>query len=406
MLTDANNSTNPNVIANFFIKTRESAFFSIVNMTSIIYIIVLGLTLKDFYSVMATWVVVVQLIGISVILANLILLYKTGNSPRSAGIMLFCMFVIHMADITFAGGINTPHFAWIFIFPILAGGTMGWRGQLFFYIMCFVVTVYFAIYPENMTVLAYQDSMGFTLFTRLMALTVFTFIMMIYYFTLKEKINHVSKALDLASFESGLFLGVFNSKAQNVLLVNAEGDIVRANNKAHSTFGFTDNTLINTPINKLCHSGLEMLNNSAETPIEHESSLFETRITTNVGNTLWVEYTSLRIADENAKVHILITLEDITSRKNHESELSYLAHYDHLTKLPNRLSIHEQLDDMISNAKRYQFDFAVIFFDLDKFKNVNDIQGHKAGDTVLVEVANRLQENIRRSDVVARFGGD
>jgi diguanylate cyclase (GGDEF)-like protein/PAS domain S-box-containing protein len=191
-----------------------------------------------------------------------------------------------------------------------------------------------------------------------------------------------------------------------VLLINENGIVVRANEKAHSTFGFNKSALLNTPIEKLCHSGLEVLNRDKSLTNSNDRTLLETRITTNVKNTLWVEYTSLNITNENGKVYTLITLEDITTRKNHESELSYLAHYDHLTKLPNRFSIQEQLDDMIANAKRYQFQFAVIFFDLDKFKNVNDMQGHCAGDTVLVEVANRLQENIRRSDVVARFGGD
>lgn len=405
MQKSAINNDNPNIIANFFIKTRDSKFLSIVNITSIIYIIVLGLTFKDFYHVIEPWVLIAQGIGVSVIVANLFLLYKTQNSPLSAGILLFCMFAIHMVNITFAGGIDTPHFAWIFIFPILAGGTMGWRGQLFFYFLCFAGTVYYSVYPVD-AAMVYQDSMNYTLFTRLMALTVFTLIMMIYYFTLNEKISHVSKALDLASFESNLFLGVFNSKAQSVLLVNAEGRIIRANDKAHATFGFTKNSLLNTPIDQLCHSGLEILNMPTQHTIDGERSLLETKITTNAGNSLWVEYTALNIADENGKVHILITLEDITSRKNHESELSYLAHYDHLTKLPNRLSILEQLEDMIISAERYNYEFAVIFFDLDKFKNVNDVQGHSAGDIVLVEVANRLQESIRRSDVVARFGGD
>jgi diguanylate cyclase (GGDEF)-like protein/PAS domain S-box-containing protein len=405
MLKNSNNSENPNMIANFFIKTCDSKVFSIVNITSIIYIVVLGLTFKDFYHVMEPWIIAAQSIGVITIIANLFLLYITNNSPRSAGIMLFCMFAIHMVNITFAGGISTPHFAWIFIFPILAGGTLGWRGQIFFYLICFTGTVFYAVFPQDM-VLAYSDSMSYTLFTRLMALTVFTLIMMVYYFTLNEKISHVTKALRLASFESGLFLGVFNSKAQSVLLINPDGRILRANDKAHATFGFNKNSLLNTSIIDLCHSGLEELNKPNSERPDNEPSMRETRITTNAGNTLWVEFSSLNIADENGVSHTLITLEDITTRKNHESELSYLAHYDHLTKLPNRLSIQEQLDDMISNAKRYQFEFAVIFFDLDKFKNVNDIQGHIAGDKVLVEVANRLQENIRRSDVVARFGGD
>lgn len=406
MPTSANNSSKPNAVANFFIKTRSSSLFSIVNLTSVIYIIVLGLTFQDFYLVIPSWVVIAQIIGVCTIIANLYFLHRSKNMPRAAGIMLFCMFAIHMANITFAGGITTPHFAWIFLFPILAGGTMGWRGQLFFYLICFLGITFYAIFPQASAILAYKDSMGYTFFTRFMCLTVFTLIMMIYYFTLNEKMEHLKKALNMASFESGLFLGVFNSKAQSVILIDSKGFVVRANAKAHTTFGYLTGSLIHTHISKLCHSGLETLNCVNVGQIAQEQTLLETRITANNGNTLWVEFTSLNITDENEEFHTLVTLEDITTRKNHESELSYLAHYDYLTKLPNRLSIQEQLHDMIANAQRYDLQFALVFFDLDKFKNINDIQGHQAGDVVLMEVATRLQENTRKSDVVARFGGD
>ena len=400
------NESDHNAITNFLIKTRSTGVFSIVNITSVLYIIVLVLTFQDFYHLIDTWVIMAQIIGVSIIIANLFILHLSKNIPRAAGVMLFCMFSIHMVNITFAGGINTPHFAWIFLFPILAGGTMGWRGQIFFYIICLLAITYYAVFPIESAALAYSDSMGYTFFTRFMCLTVFTIIMMVYYFTLNEKMTHLQKALDLASFESGLFSGVFNSKAQSVILIDGKGFIERANTKAHDTFGYAPTTLINMHITKLCHSGLDILSDADTSETVLEKSLVETRITANNGNTFWLELSSLIIADENNESHTLVTLEDITTRKNHESELSYLAHYDYLTKLPNRLSIQEQLNDMIANATQYQYEFAVVFFDLDMFKNINDIQGHHAGDAVLLEVANRLQENTRRSDVVSRFGGD
>jgi len=406
MATSTNNSRNRNAVKNFFIKSRSSRLFSLVNIISVVYTIVLGLTFQDYYDVMETWVVIAQIIGVSIIIANLFILQRTKNIPLAAGIMLFCMFSIHMVNITFAGGINTPHFAWIFLFPILAGGTMGWRGQIFFYIICLLGTIFYAVYPADTVALAYQDSMAYTFFTRFMCLTIFTLIMMTYYFTLNEKMVHLSKALDVASFESGLFLGVFNSKVQSVILIDSKGWIVRANDKAHNTFGYARSSLLHQHISTICHSGLETLNTASDEHVPTEKSHIETRITANSGNTLWVEFSSLIIADENEEIHTLITLEDITTRKNHESELSYLAHYDHLTKLPNRLSIKEQLNDMIESATRYEYEFAIVFFDLDKFKNINDIQGHQAGDVVLMEVANRLQESTRRSDFVSRFGGD
>lgn len=399
------------VLVNFFIEARTSNLFSIVNITSIIYCVVLILTFLDVYSKMPTWIVLAHAFGLSVIVANLRLLYKTQNTPRSAGILLFCMLMIHLVNISIVGGIDNPHFAWIFLFPILAGGTLGWKGQTFFYIVCLIGTIYFAIFPESINVLSGNDTLAYTFFTRFMCLTVFTVIMFVYYFTLSEKMQHLEEALNLASFEGNLFLGVFNSKVQSVLMLNAKGEIERANAKAHDTFGFGAQQLINKHINEICRAGLKDIKhrlsqgNISKSNL-HDTKPVESRVTKMDGDSIWVEYSALCIIDDNKTAHFLITMEDISDRKNHESQLSYLARYDHLTRLPNRLSIQEHLTYMIDTAKSKKQEFAVVFFDLDKFKHVNDMQGHQAGDKVLVEVALRLKAQTLQTDVVARFGGD
>jgi len=86
--------------------------------------------------------------------------------------------------------------------------------------------------------------------------------------------------------------------------------------------------------------------------------------------------------------------------------LSYQAHYDLLTKLPNRFLFYDRLSQAIIKAKRNKTQFALLFVDLDHFKEINDTYGHEAGDFVLVEVAQRLQSCVRESDTVARLAGD
>lgn len=388
-------------IEHFFIELKTSKFFSILNITSIIYSIVLISTFAGVYGHMPVYIVTTHVIGLTIVIGNIFLAYKTENIPRSAGILLFCMLTIHLVNITIVGGINNPHFAWLFIFPILAGGTLGWRGQIFFYICCLLGTVYFYVLPESINLLSENDNLGYTFFTRVMCLSIFTLIMLVYYFTLNEKMQHLQKALDLASFESDLFLGVFNSKAQSVIMTNQNGQIERANAKAHEMFGFEHGQLIAIPISKICNSDIENLC----TDDKHGQSA-EARVTTNNGETIWLEYTTMSVVDEDKSTHSLITMEDISIRKNHEAELSYLARFDHLTRLPNRLSLQEKLNDAISAAKNDSQRFAVVFFDLDKFKDVNDIQGHQAGDTVLIKVAQRLQSLNKANDFIARFGGD
>jgi diguanylate cyclase (GGDEF)-like protein/PAS domain S-box-containing protein len=89
-----------------------------------------------------------------------------------------------------------------------------------------------------------------------------------------------------------------------------------------------------------------------------------------------------------------------------EEKIRYLAHYDGLTSLPNRFLFREYLDLALRNAKRHGEKFAVLFLDLDKFKEVNDTLGHDAGDKVLREIAKRLRSALRHTDKIARMGGD
>jgi diguanylate cyclase (GGDEF)-like protein/PAS domain S-box-containing protein len=86
--------------------------------------------------------------------------------------------------------------------------------------------------------------------------------------------------------------------------------------------------------------------------------------------------------------------------------LSYQAHYDLLTKLPNRFLFYDRLSHAIVKAKRKEKKCAILFVDLDHFKEINDTYGHEVGDHVLIEVAKRLQSCVRESDTVARLAGD
>ncbi len=97
---------------------------------------------------------------------------------------------------------------------------------------------------------------------------------------------------------------------------------------------------------------------------------------------------------------------DITERKQYEDDLWRQTNYDALTNLPNRKLCIDQLSHDLKIAKRTNSNVAVLFLDLDRFKLINDTLGHKAGDSLLIEIALRLKEAVRESDVVSRLGGD
>ncbi|MCP4902537.1 MAG: diguanylate cyclase, partial [bacterium] len=104
--------------------------------------------------------------------------------------------------------------------------------------------------------------------------------------------------------------------------------------------------------------------------------------------------------------HYVTVCTDITHRKQAEQELRYLANYDVLTGLPNRTLFLDRLGHALNQAKRAQRKLAILFADLDRFKQVNDSLGHAAGDLVLQEAARRLLRAVREVDTVARFSGD
>ncbi|WDE09813.1 EAL domain-containing protein [Thalassomonas haliotis] len=97
---------------------------------------------------------------------------------------------------------------------------------------------------------------------------------------------------------------------------------------------------------------------------------------------------------------------DITQRKLAEEKIQHQAHYDTLTRLPNRFLALERLTHTLNEAQRSGHQVAVLFIDLDDFKKINDSLGHEVGDKVLVEAAGRLQGVIRQVDIVGRLGGD
>jgi diguanylate cyclase (GGDEF)-like protein len=97
---------------------------------------------------------------------------------------------------------------------------------------------------------------------------------------------------------------------------------------------------------------------------------------------------------------------DITARKVAEEQIQYLAYYDALTGLPNRTLLLDRLATALAGARRLKDKVAILFFDLDRFKDINDSLGHSVGDLLLQEVAERLKTWAREQDTVARLGGD
>ena len=119
----------------------------------------------------------------------------------------------------------------------------------------------------------------------------------------------------------------------------------------------------------------------------------------------WLTVSALR--DERGQIEQFVGLfSDITAQKTHKMQLEYIAHYDALTGLPNRVLLHDRLGQGMAQARRRGGHLAVAYIDLDGFKDVNDGHGHDMGDRLLVELALRMKAGLREGDSVSRLGGD
>ena len=125
------------------------------------------------------------------------------------------------------------------------------------------------------------------------------------------------------------------------------------------------------------------------------------------GSIHWVRETGNLVKNAQGEIiKMMGVVRDITTEKQLANELRLLAHHDSLTQLPNRIALEERLRRAISKARLAQSRVALVFIDLNNFKEINDTYGHRVGDEVLVAAADLLKKSVRENDTVARIGGD
>lgn len=191
------------------------------------------------------------------------------------------------------------------------------------------------------------------------------------------------------------------------LYIVQDGQFIWVNEQFQRDLGYDATTLQELRSLELVHpddrdlvraNAVSMLKGTTSTPYEY-------RFVTRDGDLRWALETaaSVRYAGRRA---MLGNFMDITDRKRSEEQLAHRAFHDPLTELPNRALYMDRLTRALALRERYPGEVAVLYLDLDGFKNVNDLYGHHAGDVLLAAVAKRLAARVRGSDTVARFGGD
>jgi diguanylate cyclase (GGDEF)-like protein/PAS domain S-box-containing protein len=210
--------------------------------------------------------------------------------------------------------------------------------------------------------------------------------------------------------DESLYLGalIFRSSGEGILVADADEKIVDVNPAFSRLLGFSGDEVKGAKFDII---GLGLQGRGAETLAEalrgQERCEFEIWATRKDGRrvALSVMFSVTRNKDGDVFRYIMQFL-DITERKKKDETIWRQANFDALTELPNRRLFYERLKQEVNRAERHGGRVALLFIDLDRFKEANDSLGHHAGDQVLIETAERVRRCVRAVDSVARLGGD
>ncbi len=200
----------------------------------------------------------------------------------------------------------------------------------------------------------------------------------------------------------------------SVIAVDRNGRLIEFNPAAERMFGYKCEAVIGREVADLLIPDQTLADYRRfvqRVRDDGDSELLDRRIETDFtrsdGSTFPIELTVIRVAGAEGDSPVFYAfLRDISQRRRGEEQLAYLAYHDALTGLPNRILVKQELELALARARRGDGAAAVMFVDLDDFKEVNDRFGHAVGDRLLAAVAARLRSVLRDTDVLARQGGD
>lgn len=219
------------------------------------------------------------------------------------------------------------------------------------------------------------------------------------------------RTVDALQASESRFRSSFDYATIGMGIVSPAGDWLEINKSLSDMLGFSELELLSMNYRDSLHPECAIdIQNNVDRVVAGEIPAFqaETRFRSREGADVWTMLGVSTAHDSQGDLrHLILQVQDITSRKLAEEKLWFDANHDVLTGLPNRAAFIARLSEVINWKKRSKkSQYATLFLDLDGFKIVNDSLGHAAGDELLKSVAQRLLDCIRGRDVVARLGGD
>ncbi len=215
----------------------------------------------------------------------------------------------------------------------------------------------------------------------------------------KHALDESSRLLELTQFS-------INHVADALFWVSPDGEILEVNNTASQKLGFSRDELMGMFVYEIDPEFTKDKWPAHWTELKKNKTLhFNTKHITKSGRVIPVDVTA-NFVSHAGKEYNCAVVRDMTNKSQLDELIWRQANYDELTDLPNRRLYNDRLNEAILHAKRNHSSIAVVFIDLDHFKDVNDLHGHNFGDRVLTRIATNLTNVLRESDTLARFAGD
>jgi diguanylate cyclase (GGDEF)-like protein/PAS domain S-box-containing protein len=252
-------------------------------------------------------------------------------------------------------------------------------------------------YPEEMTITPVTPQAGHTADT--------------YFIAIKQDITERKQAEEALLFKTALLEAQAETTIDGILAVDESDRIVLANKQFGLQFGIPEELLSAGDDQTVLQHVMARIE-APEAFVEKVKYLYshrdeKSRDELRLKNGKTFDRYSAPLVDSKRLYRGRIWyFRDITDRKLAEERVQFLAYYDDLTGLPNRTLLHDRLAKALADARRQKDRIALLFVDLDRFKDINDSLGHSVGDALLQEVAARLKKFSREHDTVARLGGD
>ncbi|MEN8242522.1 MAG: GGDEF domain-containing protein [Chloroflexota bacterium] len=333
-----------------------------------------------------------------------ILLYRSGKTQLSKWMMVVTIWTSFTLFLFLCGAIDQFVFIGYFVVVIISGMFLGDLQAYLFSAVVALTSAGFLLTAKYSYALA--AALGEVNHTEIVFQTIFLILAALVGRALaREREVAVSRLVALSQKAQA----IFEQSPDAIFITDLDFIVTEMNLEAAN--------LLNRPLDKVL--GESLLDFVPTQAVQYVNELVSDTLVKGSISKIEIVYPTSRGVEEHIQVsanliagdqlkpdHFQIILRDITARKHAESLVQRLAMQDHLTKVDNRLSLQYRLSSLIAQMKQSPGQFAVVYFDLDDFKSVNDRFGHPVGDQLLVAFTKRLLGAIRESDFLARIGGD